>query len=185
MLWVEEATDLRQVRHELAVERSPAQYRVELVDEVASVLKLRTSEETCRDCYSVADCVASGAAVEEVEPAVEPGLIGYKDEKLRQVYQQISERMETVPGVQAVTFSRLPLLSYSSSSSSVFLREALSATPDSEGRIKPSGEGYRHTVRENFLTAMGIPLLQGRYRIGHHNRRLQYHAAGRPAFVRA
>ncbi|MCA1577507.1 MAG: ABC transporter permease [Acidobacteria bacterium] len=93
---------------------------------------------------------------------VQPGLIGYKDEKLRQLYQQMSERLEAVPGVQAVTFSRLPLLSQSSSSSSVFLREALSAPPDSEGRIKPSGEGYRHTVRENFLETMGVPLLQGR-----------------------
>jgi predicted permease len=93
---------------------------------------------------------------------IQPGLIGYKDEKLRQLYQQISERVEAVPGVQAVTFSRLPLLSQSSSSSSVFLREALSATPDSEGRITPSGEGYRHIVRENFLEAMGIPLLYGR-----------------------
>jgi len=93
---------------------------------------------------------------------VEPGLIGYKDDKLRQLYQQISERMEAVPGVQAVTFSRMPLLSFSSSSSSVFLREALSATPDSEGHIRPSGDAYRHTVRENFLEAMGIPLLQGR-----------------------
>jgi predicted permease len=93
---------------------------------------------------------------------VEPGLIGYKEEKLRQLYQQISERLESVPGVQAVTFSRMPLLAFGSSSSSVFLREALSQTPDSEGRIKPSGDGYRHTVRENFLEAMGIPLLQGR-----------------------
>jgi predicted permease len=93
---------------------------------------------------------------------VEPSLIGYKDDKLRQLYQQISERLETVPGVQAVTFSHMPLLSFGSSSSSVFLRDALSATPDSEGRLKPNGEGYRHTVRENFLTAMGIPLLQGR-----------------------
>jgi predicted permease len=93
---------------------------------------------------------------------IQPGLIGYKDEKLRQLYQQISERVEAVPGVQAVTFSRLPLLSQSSSSSSVFLREALSATPDSEGRITPTGEGYRHVVRENFLEAMGIPLLHGR-----------------------
>src|SRR5215216_49817 len=41
---------------------------------------------------------------------VQPGLIGYKDEKLRLVYQQISERLEAVPGVQAVTFSRVPLL---------------------------------------------------------------------------
>ncbi len=37
---------------------------------------------------------------------VQPSLIGYKDEKLRQIYQQISERVEAVPGVQAVTFSR-------------------------------------------------------------------------------
>jgi len=93
---------------------------------------------------------------------VEPGLIGYKDDKLRQIYGQISERLEAVPGVQGVTFSRMPLLSQASSSSSVFLREALNATPDSEGRIPPSGEGYRHVVRENFLQAMGIPLLSGR-----------------------
>ncbi len=93
---------------------------------------------------------------------VEPGLIGYKDDKLRQVYQQISERLESVPGVKAVTFSRDPLLAQSSSSSGVFLRAALSAPPDSEGRIRSSGEGYRHRVRENFLEAMEIPLLQGR-----------------------
>ena len=93
---------------------------------------------------------------------VQPGLIGYKDEKLRQVYQQISERVEAVPGVQAVTFSRTALLSQSSHTSSVFLRDALNATPDSEGRITPSGESHRHVVRENFLEAMGIPLLKGR-----------------------
>jgi predicted permease len=93
---------------------------------------------------------------------VQPGLIGYKDEKLRQLYQQLSERVEGVPGAQAVTFSRVPLLGQSSSTSSMFLREALNATPDAEGRIPPTGEAHRHTVRENFLEAMGIPLLQGR-----------------------
>src|SRR5215217_1316968 len=93
---------------------------------------------------------------------VEPALIGYKDDKLRQIYEQISERLEAVPGVQGVTFSRMPLLSQSSSSSSVFLREVLNATPNSEGQIAPSGEGYRHVVRENFLQVMGIPLLAGR-----------------------
>ena len=93
---------------------------------------------------------------------IEPSLMGYKDEQLRQVYPRIGERIETVPGVQAVTFSRMALLAQGSSSSSVFLREALNAPPDSEGRIKPSGESHRHTVRENFLDVMGIPLLQGR-----------------------
>lgn len=91
-----------------------------------------------------------------------PGLIGYKDDQLRNVYQQISQRVEAVPGVQAVTFSRMALLAQGSSSSSVFLREDLNQTPDSEGRIKPRGDGYRHVVRENFLEAMGIPLLLGR-----------------------
>jgi len=93
---------------------------------------------------------------------VQPGLIGYKDEKLAQLYQQMFDRIEAVPGVQGVTFSRMPLLSQGSSSSSVFLRDALSAAPDSEGRIKSSGDGYRHQVRENFFEVMEIPMLAGR-----------------------
>jgi predicted permease len=93
---------------------------------------------------------------------VQPGLIGYKDEKLTQLYQQLAERVEAVPGAQAVTFSRMTLLSQGSSSRGVFLRAALSAPPDSEGRIKPTGDGYVNHVRENFLEAMGIPLLAGR-----------------------
>jgi predicted permease len=93
---------------------------------------------------------------------VQPGLIGYKDEKLTQLYQQMAERIEAVPGAQAVTFSRMTLLAHGSSSRGVFLRAALSVPPDSEGRIKPSGDGYVHHVRENFLEAMGIPLLAGR-----------------------
>ena len=93
---------------------------------------------------------------------IQPGLIGYKDEKLTQLYQQMAERIEIIPGVQAVTFSRMALITGGSSSRSVYLRSALSAAPDAEGRIKQSGEGYIHQVRENFLEAMGIPLLAGR-----------------------
>jgi predicted permease len=93
---------------------------------------------------------------------IQPGLIGYKDEKLQQLYEQISSRLETVPGVEAVTFSRNTLLSQGASSRSVFLREALNRPRDSEGRITPSGEGHLHQVRENFLEAMQIPLLAGR-----------------------
>ena len=93
---------------------------------------------------------------------VQPSLIGYKDEKLRQVYEQISQRVESVPGVQTVTFSRMALLSQSNHTSSIFLREALNATPNAEGSIPPSGEAHRHVVRENFLNALGIPLLAGR-----------------------
>lgn len=93
---------------------------------------------------------------------IQPGLIGYKDERLVQLYQQLSERLEGVPGVRAVTFSRTALLAQSWSSSEVFLREALNDPPDSEGYRKPSGQANVHQVRENFFDAMGIPLLAGR-----------------------
>jgi predicted permease len=93
---------------------------------------------------------------------IQPGLVGYKGDKLAQLYQQLGERLEAVPGVQAVTFSRTALLSQSMSSRDVYLRRDLSASPDSEGRIKASGEGYIHNVRENFLETMEIPLLGGR-----------------------
>jgi predicted permease len=94
--------------------------------------------------------------------SIQPGLIGYKDEKLTQLYEQINERLAALPGVEAVTFSQTTLLSQSSSSRGVYLRKALEAPPDSEGRIKESGEGYILQVRENFLEAMQIPLLAGR-----------------------
>jgi predicted permease len=93
---------------------------------------------------------------------VRPGLIGYKDENLAQLYQRMFDRIEAVPGVQAVTFSQNALLSEGWNSRVVFLRAALSAAPDAEGRIKPSGESYIHQVRENFLEAIGVPLLAGR-----------------------
>lgn len=93
---------------------------------------------------------------------VSPGLVGYRDDRLVQLHTKMAERLEAIPGVQAVTFSNQALLSQSSSSRSVFLRAALLAQPDAEGRIKASGEGYIHQVRHNFLETMQIPLLAGR-----------------------
>lgn len=91
--------------------------------------------------------------------SVEPGLIGYKDERLAALYKQMTERIESVPGVTATTFSQLPLLSFMSSNSTFFLPGA-KAGPD--GRFVPSGNVYTQPVRENFLEAMQIPLLSGR-----------------------
>src|SRR5262249_35383821 len=91
--------------------------------------------------------------------AVEPGLIGYKDERLATLYQQLAARIEAVPGVTAMTFSRVPLLSFSSSNSSVFMP---GVKADADGRFTPSGNVYTHEVRENFLEVMQIPLLTGR-----------------------
>ena len=93
---------------------------------------------------------------------VEPGLVGYKGEKLADLYRTMSERLEAVPGVRSVTFSRTTLLSHSSSSRDFYFADAAKAPPGPDGRPAPSGEVYIHQVRENFLEAMEIPLLGGR-----------------------
>jgi predicted permease len=90
---------------------------------------------------------------------VEPGLIGYKDDRLRNLYQQMSEHLEAVPGVRSVTFSRVPLLAQSSSSRGFYLP---SSAPGPDGTVKSNGDVYVHQVRENFFEAMEIRLLLGR-----------------------
>ncbi|MBV9928554.1 MAG: ABC transporter permease [Acidobacteria bacterium] len=91
--------------------------------------------------------------------SVEPGLIGYKDERLAGLYRQMSERIEGVPGVRSATFSAEPLIAQSESDRGLFLPGA-PVLPD--GKVQSSGNVYIHQVRENFLKAIGIPLLAGR-----------------------
>ena len=88
---------------------------------------------------------------------VEPGLLGYKDEKLAALYDQASNRIAAVPGVQSVTFSRNALLSLGATTTSTFLPGEVG--PDGKPR---DSEAKLHRVRENFLSTMEIPLLMGR-----------------------
>jgi predicted permease len=90
---------------------------------------------------------------------LEPGLIGYKDERRAALYRQISERLEAVPGVTAATFSDIALLSQSSNISNLYVPGAKAGA---DGRVPSSGEVYTQDVRENFLDVMQIPLLLGR-----------------------
>jgi len=90
---------------------------------------------------------------------IDPSLLDYKDDRLRAFYNQVSARLEAVPGVRAVTFSRMPLLSQGASSGTFDLPNAKTG-PD--GKVPQTAEVYFHEVRENFFDAMGIPLLLGR-----------------------
>jgi predicted permease len=88
---------------------------------------------------------------------VDPSLLGYRDEKLADLYQRSFDRLEAVPGVQSVTFSRSPLLAQSSWTSSVYV----------PGETRQNGQSHEsnvkvHSVRENFFNTMEIPLLLGR-----------------------
>jgi predicted permease len=86
---------------------------------------------------------------------VDPRLSGYQGEGLRDVYQRMFERIEAVPGVRSVTFSRHPLLSGSHGSRPFFL-PGQPADPNN-----PPGANI-HIVRANFFDSMELPIQLGR-----------------------
>jgi len=90
---------------------------------------------------------------------IDPSLLGYKDDRLQNFYEQVFARLEAVPGVRKVTFSRAALLSQSSTNGTFDLP---GATPGPDGKVPSTAEVYFHEVRENFMEAMEIPLLLGR-----------------------
>src|SRR5262249_4939552 len=87
--------------------------------------------------------------------AVNPVQGGYKDERLRQFYQQLSARLDNLPGVRAATFGAIPLISHYGWNTNVLLPGET---------VKTAGEhiANRQAARENYFTTMEIPLLRGR-----------------------
>jgi predicted permease len=93
---------------------------------------------------------------------VSPGLNGYQEERLSQLYDRMTERLEALPGAPKVTFSDFALLGGKRYRSSFYLRDAFNAPPDENGRVKQSGVSYYLHTGENFWETMEIPLLAGR-----------------------
>jgi predicted permease len=111
---------------------------------------------------------------------VEPSMLGYEDEKLADLYQRAFNRLEAVPGVQSVTFSRSPLLAQSSWTSSVYVPGEMGANGQPrENDVK------MHSVRENFFNTMEIPLLLGRGLTEHDDAHAPRVAVVNQAFVKA
>jgi predicted permease len=90
---------------------------------------------------------------------IEPGLIGYRGARLSELYQKLFTRLEAVPGVEQVTASHVPLLSFGATTTSVFFP---GGAVGADGIPVSAGDIKLLRVRENFLEAMQIPLLMGR-----------------------
>jgi len=93
---------------------------------------------------------------------VSPGLNGYQEERLSQLYDRMTERLEALPGVSKVTFSNFPLLGGKRYRSSIYLRDAFNTPPDANGNFKQSGVTYVLNIGENYFETMEISLLAGR-----------------------
>ena len=111
---------------------------------------------------------------------VDPTLIGYKEDGLSALYEQIFKQLEAVPGVRSVTFSREALLARGATTSSIYI----------DGVLGPNGkplasEAKIHNVRENFLETMEIPLLLGRSLTAQDDARAPQVAIVNQAFAKA
>jgi predicted permease len=87
---------------------------------------------------------------------IDPSLNGYKGENLASLYDRISDRISSLPGVDAATISRSPLLQGSETVWSPLTIVGSATQPDSETGIMVL-EG-----KPNFLETMHIPILAGR-----------------------
>lgn len=84
---------------------------------------------------------------------VQPELSGYKDDNVSQLYAQISERVEALPGVRAATHSLMSLIGDGGFTMPVSIAGS---------EAKPAASSWIHHVRPNFFEALQIKLLAGR-----------------------
>ncbi len=84
---------------------------------------------------------------------VQPELSGYKDDNVSQLYTQISERIESLPGVRAVTHSLMPMIGGGG-----FFMPLKLAGGDPQAR----NGSWIHHVRPNFFEALQVSVLAGR-----------------------
>ncbi len=86
---------------------------------------------------------------------LQPEQGGYKDGRLAQFYQQLFARLDTLPGVRAATFGRVPLIARDNSTNGILL-------PGEVAETAPRHSTARQTVRENYFATLEIPFLRGR-----------------------
>ena len=87
--------------------------------------------------------------------SLEPEKSGYKDDRLLSFYQQLFSRLDHMPGVQAATFGRIPLIANNNWFTDFLL-------PGETEHTAAERDTMRQVVRENYFATMEIRFLNGR-----------------------
>lgn len=86
---------------------------------------------------------------------LQPEQAGYKDERLLRLYEQLFDRLDHLPEVQAATFAKVELIADDNWYHGFLLPGEIQATA-------PPHETMRQAVRENYFATMEIPFMRGR-----------------------
>jgi putative ABC transport system permease protein len=87
--------------------------------------------------------------------SLNPRLNRYTRERTAQFYQQLTERLAAMPGVQLVTASRVPVIAGSSSSTTITV-EGYAPQKDGDSNC------HVNEIAPDFFRTFGIPLVAGR-----------------------
>ena len=88
--------------------------------------------------------------------SVEPTLVGYQGDRLRNLYKELLERVQSIPGVRAVSLSRFGELTPGGSATRII------SVPGYVPRRNEVSEVHLNLVGPNFFQAMGMTLVRGR-----------------------
>jgi predicted permease len=87
--------------------------------------------------------------------SIQPRTLGYKEERLRQVYTDVFERLSAIPGVRSATFGNFPLVAH-------YVYNINLIMPDETAESNAERTTNKQSVRDNYFSTMQIPLLRGR-----------------------
>lgn len=87
--------------------------------------------------------------------SVDASRSGYEEGRLTELYERIRLRLGAIPGVQAVTLSSTALIANSMSNTSIYL-------PGEVYVREKERYAYHMLVGSDFLSVLGIPLIEGR-----------------------
>lgn len=87
--------------------------------------------------------------------SLQPRSLGYKDERLIQLYRDVLGRVDATPGVRSATFGNFPLVAHYVYNIDLIL-------PGETAQAHAERTTNKQSVRENYFATMQIPVLHGR-----------------------
>lgn len=88
--------------------------------------------------------------------SIDPSLNGYTPERMKTFYQQLSDNLRSIPGVQSVGLASMRILENDEWDSSMTVEGYNPAKPDDRA------EPYMNQISPNYFATLGVPIVLGR-----------------------